>query len=102
MEQVIKDVKIWVKGSMITKTFKKGTHRNLLKLIAAYLDIEIPGYSFKFSKPETIDNARFGQKANLFITLALLSDQLDFLTPEQHSEVSTMVSYQHYLSGLPT
>ena len=83
MEQVVLDVRVWVVRAIRSKGFKKGTHLNLLNLIAAYLDVTPPGFTFSFHKPETIYNARFGQKANLYLTLELLSQQLTFLTMEQ-------------------
>ena len=71
MEDIIKEVKVWIKGAIIGNSFKKETHRNSLRLIASFPDIQIPGFAFKFSKPETIDNTRFGQTANIYITLQL-------------------------------
>ena len=90
LEQVVADVKVWVVHAITSRSFKKGTHLNLLNLIAAYLNVSPPGFPFKFHKPETIDNARFGQKANIYITIDLLSPQLTFMTREQEQEVSTM------------
>ena len=80
LEQVLEDVKVWVVRAITSKTFKKGTHRNLLSLIAAHLDVTPPGFPFKFHKPEKIDNARFGQRANIYITLDLLSLQVTIMT----------------------
>jgi hypothetical protein len=99
LQPVADNVRVWVRQAIISKTFKKGTHCNLLKLIAAYLDVTPPGRTFKFNKPETVDNARFGQRANLYLTLEMLSDQITFLSPEQEREVSTMALISALLFG---
>ena len=90
MENVVQEVRIWVSHAIRARTFKKGTHVNLLNLIAAFLDVTPPGFTFRFNKPETVCNARFGQRAQLYLTIKLLERQLNFLTREQHQEVSTM------------
>ena len=95
------EIQTWVRHAILSKSFKKGTHRNLLMLIAAYFDVSIPGFPFKFHKPETIDNARFGQRANLYITIYLLSNQLNFLTRPQIQEVSTMALLAAVVFGPP-
>ena len=99
LEPVVLEVQTWVRHAILAQTFKKGTHRNLLKLIAAYLGVTIPGYPFRFNKPETIDNARFGQRANIYLTIYLLSRQLNFLTTAQTQEVSTMALLSALLIG---
>ena len=99
LQTVAEDVKVWVRQAIISKTFKKGTHCNLLNLIAAYLDVTPPGRTFKFHKPETVDNARFGQRANLYLTIGMLSDQINFLSPKQEREVSTMALLSALLFG---
>ena len=101
VEQVVLEVQTWVRQAIVSKTFKKGTHRNLLSLIGAYLNVTIPGFRFRFHKPETIDNARFDQRANIYLTMELLSYQLTFLTEEQVQEVSTMALLSALLIGPP-
>ena len=73
LHEVLVEVRMWARHAVTTMTFSKGTFRNLLHLIVVYLDVEPPRFNFKFSKPETIDNARFGQRANLYLTMELLS-----------------------------
>ena len=90
LHEVLVEVRMWARHAVTTMTFSKGTFRNLLHLIVVYLDGEPPRFNFKFSKPETIDNARFGQRANLYLTMELLSPQLPFLTPAHQQEVTNM------------
>ena len=45
------------------------------------------GISNFLSKPKAVTNARFGEPANYYLTIALLSNQLPWLTPAQSQEV---------------
>ena len=90
VEQVALEVMQWALHAFNTEVFSRGTYNNLLHLIMATLGVQHPRFHFTFKKPEEIDNARFGQRANLYLTLGLLIDQVDFLTPAQHREVQTM------------
>ena len=90
LEEVFVEVRNWARQAASTMTFSRGTHRNLLHLIVVYLDAEPQDFNFKFHKPEVIDNARFGQRANIYLTMELLSPQLPFLTPIYQAEVTNM------------
>ena len=88
--QVALEVRQWALHAFNTYVFSRGTYSNLLHLIMATLGVQHPRFHFTFKKPEEIDNARFGQRANLYLTMGLLINQLDFLTPAQRREVQTM------------
>ena len=72
LEEMFVEVRNWARHAATTMTFSSGTHRNLLHLIVVYLDAEPEGFNFKCHKPEVIDNARFGQRANIHLTMELL------------------------------
>ena len=87
---VVQEVRNWVRHAVAAMTFQRATNRNLLYLIVMYLDVEPANFNFKFHKPEEIDNARFGQTANIYLTMELQSRQLLFLSPEQQLEITNM------------
>ena len=87
---VVQEVRNWARHAVTAMTFTRATNKNLLYLIVMYLDVEPANFQFKFHKPEEIDNARFWQTANIYLTMELLSRQLAFLSPEHRLEVTNM------------
>ena len=90
VETLVLEVRQWAVYAFTTYVFSRGTYSNMLHLIMAFLGVQHPRFHFTFKKPEEISNARFGQRANLYITLGLVSRQITFLTTAQQMEVQTM------------
>lgn len=90
VEQLVFDVRNWAKHAYNTQVFPRGDYYDLLNLIIMFLGANPPGFVFKFHKPKRVSNARFMQPAEYYITLELLSRQINFLSNDQKKEVSDM------------
>ena len=90
VEGLIADVKAWCVFTWANESFERGSYRDLLHAIIAYLDVRPANFHFSIKKPKAVTNARFGEPAIYYLTLALLSRQLPWLTPEQELEVEKM------------
>ena len=88
------NVKLWCYDALRCEAFdsSKRSYRDLIHSIAAYLNAPTPPrFRFTVKKPKKVSNARFGEPAQYYINLALLSNQLPWqLTPEESREVNTM------------
>ena len=91
VERVVNLVKVWCISTFANVTFDRGSYKDLLLSIMKYLDVQTnPPIPFKFRAPKPVSNARFGEPAQYYLDLALLSGQLPWLTPAQREEVKTM------------
>ena len=88
---LVDELKIWCLNAINNDTFERGSYRDLLFSIAAFIEAPTPpGFRFKFHKPKPVTNARFGEPAQYYLDIALLSTQIPWLTQEQRQEVKTM------------
>ena len=90
VEGLIEEVKAWCIDTWANESFSRGSYRDILHAIMAYLDVRQANFQFSIKKPKPVSNARFGEPAIYYLTLALLSQQLPWLTPQQRQEVDQM------------
>ena len=68
-------VLVWAKQTLAKTVFPRSDYRELVELVIVYLGGVVP--SFKFRKPKLVSSARFMQRAIYYITMQLLSSQVN-------------------------
>ena len=90
VDQLLHQTKMWARHALATAVFPKDSWYDLLAVIVKFLEAEPPNYTFKFKKPKEVNNARFGEQAEFYLNLALLSRQLPWLSLQNHGEITDM------------
>ena len=90
VEQMVLDVRAWARHAYNTEVFPQGDYHDLLHLLIKFIGADPPDFRFRFKKPKRVSNARFMQPADYYITMELLSRQLNILTPDEKTEVTEM------------
>ena len=91
VEGLVDQLKTWCLDMMNNVTFERGSYKSLLITIAIFIDAPTPpGFRYRMKKPQPVSNARFGEPAQYYLDIALLANQLPWLTAEEMEEAKTM------------
>ena len=103
VEELVDELKLWCISELASATFDRGSYKDLLLTLIAFLEAPTPpNFRFRIKKPKPVSNARYGEVAQYYLDLALLSRQLPWqLTAEQREEVQTLsfISAVFYAPG---
>ena len=96
VEELVEELRVWARHAYFTEVFPRGSYYDFLNCIIKYLGAEPPNFTFKFTKPKDVTNARFMEPAEYYLKLGLLAPQLPWLNPAERREVSDMA----FISGV--
>ena len=99
MEQLVVELRVWARQAYLTGVFPRGSYYDFLNCIIKYLGAAPPNFTFKFTKPKDVTNARFLEPAEYYVKFGLLAPQLPWLTPEERREVADMAFISAVLYG---
>ena len=77
-------VKQYISHVLRTETFARGDYLTLSKLIGVFLGVSVP--NFKFTTPVAISKSRFVQRSLYYLSIYMLSRQLDFIDNDVRKE----------------